>query len=39
MPWRFNVVELSPKHKQLAVHPKLKAVLPGEEEYSTDLSE
>lgn len=38
MPWRFNVVELSPKHKQLAVHPKLKAVLPGEEEYSTDLS-
>lgn len=35
----FNVVELSLKHKQLAVHPKLKAVLPGEERYSTDLGE
>lgn len=39
MPWRLNVIELFPKHKQLAVHPKLKAILPGEERYSTDLGE
>lgn len=33
------MVELSPKHKQLAAHPKQKAVLPGEDRYSTDLGE
>lgn len=32
------MVELFPKHKQL-VHPKLKAVLPGEERYNTDRGE